>query len=379
MFWLSLTHLTTSIRQDLLMDFDSKSSLLSRIYNSSNASMWMLAASNCDEQYFLNTCDVAASLSSVVSYHSTIVSLIHLGRSIAKSVEQRLKLASKTVPAFPTFWGSCVSQYDYVRKELDSFLSSMGSLSDSVATLLDEEQPSDASQSSSATTSSSSNFGDIWKSSMLKRHELVRKWHREMQRLSAVFEPDHPVVLTEKVFNNNWHSSAKWMTARALVEQLLIPGCPTFLSRSGASRTLDDISCNNFHSQLALIDPELDDRLWLDFPWNVAEEEDENRKREILERLWNRVAYLDGVLISSREELFFGFWVIGHMSYWKAVWIGDQRYFLISDPELQYFKVLSMDQTNAFVSDLKSRVNPIDGSEGQHYRARRLRNDDQHR
>lgn len=344
--------------------------------------MWMLVTSNCDEQYYLNTCDVAASLSSVVSYHSTIASLIHLSTSIAKSVEQRLKLASKTVPAFPTFWGSCVSQYDYVRKELDRFHSSTSSLGDAVAALLDEEEQSSTSLdalNSNGTSSASPNFGEEWQGAMSLRHDLVRIWHQEMQRLSAVFEPDHPVVLTEKVFANNWHSSAKWMTARALVEQLVIPGCPTFLSRSGASRTLDDISCNNFHSQLALIDPELDDKVWLDFPWNVAEEEDENRKSEILERLWNRVAYLDGALISSREELFFGYWVIGHMSYWKAVWIGDQRYFLISDPELQYFKVLTMDQATAFVSDLKSRVNPIDGSENQHYRARRLRNDDQHR
>ena len=380
MYWLSLAHLTKPIRHELLESSQPGASLFKRLMRSPKANLWLLACSSCDEQYFLNTCDVAASLSSVVSYHPCIASLMLLGEKIAGSVEKRLKLASKAQPAFPTFWGSCVSQYDYVRKELDSFLSFTKSLRKHVLELLDgemEELEKTSGQivDSSSYSNGNDSFGVDWRRNLDTRHQLVRRWHREMQKLSAVFSPDSPVVLTEKVFKNNWHSSAKWMTARALVEQLLIPGCPTFLSRSGASRTLEDISCNNFHTQLALIEPESDDRIWLDFPWNVAEEEEEKTKLFILNRLWDRVAYLDGALISSREELFFGYWVIGHMSYWKAAWMGE-KYFLISDPELEYFKVLTIQQAITFVSDLKSRVNPLDGSETQHYRARRLRKDD---
>lgn len=343
----------------------------------------MLANSGCDEQYFLNTCDVAASLSSVVSYHSSIASLILLGQSLANSVEQRLHLASKTDPAFPTFWGSSKSQFDYASAELASFRSFIQTLIKDVSSLLDaeihEKNASSANHGASVKVTEDAvsiyDFGAKWKTSLLARHTLVRKWHREVQKLSAVFRPDLPVVLTEKIFSNDWHSSTKWMTARAALEHLFVPGCPTFFSRSAASRTLEDIACNNYHTQLALIEPEADDKIWLDFPWVVSEETSLPEVDRILDLLWDRISYLDGALISSREELFFGSWIIGHMSYWKAVWMGE-KYFLISDPELQYYKVLTLNEVLGFINDVKTRVNPLDGSENQHFRARRLRNDD---
>lgn len=371
LFWLSLAHLSSPMRSDLLES--SRDSLLWRILESPHAHLWALATSNCDEQYFLNTCDTAARLSSIVSYHYCIASLIHLGRVLSQCVEQRLKLASKTLPAYPAFWGSSPSQYDHSNAILTSVREVLNQLEQDIRTLLDSEKISaqEGEEARDFTRRDITNDKEVVLEMVLVRHEFVRRWQREMQKLSSIFFPENPVVLTEKTFKNDWHKSAKWMTARAFIEQLIVPGVPTFLSRSEASRTLEQISCDYLHTHHHLVDPEDDKSMWLDFPWSVAEENNEETKTSILERLWNRVAFLDGALISSREQLFFGYWEIGHLSYWKAVWMG-QKYFLISDPELQYFKVLSIDQAVKFVSDIKSRVNPLDGSVQQHYRARRL-------
>jgi len=385
MFLLSLSHLALPLRNDMLFGNAPSQSLMRRIKDSRYLNYWMLSCSNCDEQYFLNTCDTAASLSSIVSYHACIASLIHMGRLVCAEVEKRCPLARDDEPAFPTLFGSVPSQLAYVSTMIANFRSYMDDLELMVLNILDGErqQRVDSGPSSSSSSSSSSPSSDerqellppLFDMNMvLERHELMRRWHKEMQRLSSIFFPDDPVVLTEKIFPNNWHKSAKVQTALAFLDQFL-PGRPTFLSRSQASRSLEQIDCHYLHTQLALLEPEADNGLWLDFPWNVADETNPTERMVIMEKLWERIVHHDGLLISSRESLFFGFWTIGHLSYWKGVWLGpelEDRYFLISDPELRYFKVLTIAQAERFVADLNNLVNPTDGAVVQHYRTKKL-------
>lgn len=388
MFLISMTHLSSPLRRDLLTEKTQGQSLMLRIFNSPNLHHWMLACSDAEEQFFLNTCDIAASLSSIVSFHSCIASLIHLGSIICDDVERRMQLSSKQIAAYPVWWGRTPSQYEHVKSIVDEFRNTMRVLDEDIRAVLDQETPIGLIPTSMALNSSSSRQNSSTAPTVTIEQDEVRliqtrrsfltKWNRSLQRLSSVFYPDNPVVLTEKIYQNDWHKSAKWMTARALVEQFL-PGKPSFLSRSEASRTLEQITCHYHHTTIAFISPEVDNGLWLDFPENLAQENDKLKKLEIISSLWDRIAFHDGILISSREHLFFGLWTIGHLSYWKAVKLGpkeDDRFFLVSDPELQYFKVLSLEQVSDYASDVKNWVNPTDGAVIQFRRAGRLRKED---
>jgi hypothetical protein len=380
MFWLSLAHLSLPLRQDLLISEEHTQTLSRRIYNSPFLSYWMLACSDAEEQFFLNTCDTAASLSSIVSFHSTIASLIHLGRLISSDVERRMSMASDSSPAYPVWWGSAPSQRSFSQALLDEFNREMASLESQISSILDAEQQTFPS-SSKVLSTSSSHLAEVragpsvFEEGVLQeRRKLVTKWHKAMQKLSSVFFPENPIILTEKVFQNDWHRSAKWMTAKGMFEQFL-PSRPSLLSRAPASRTLEQISCHYHHTSLALMDPDADEGVWIEFPYNLSDALEYSKKMDFALKLWLRIAYHDGILVSSREHLFFGYWIIGHLSYWKAVKLGtkeNDRYFLISDPELHYFKVLSIDQVVNYVSDIKNFVNPTDGAVVQHFRAARL-------
>jgi hypothetical protein len=386
MTWLSLSHLVLPIRIELLKEEKPEQSLFLRVMNSPRLDAWMLSCSNAEEQYFLNTCDVAASLSSIVSLHPNIASLIHLSNRIYNDVCGRLVLAAKELPAYPVLIGSAPSQYDFSKSLLEDFRRNMDELEADVLTILDNEiSPTRNTGALDSTegleedqTLARSYPGKVDMKLVLSLYGLITRWHKQMQLLSSIFFPDSPVVLTPKIFANDWHKSAKCMTALALFDQL-IPGRPTFLCRSQASRTLEQISCYRLHTHIALIESEADKGLWLEFPWNVEEENSPDIRKSILSTLWRRILLLDGALISSRESLFFGYWTIGHLSYWKAVRLGPKesdKYFLVSDPELCYFKLLSINQAVSFVANIQNLVNPTDGTVVQHYRTMRLRNED---
>lgn len=354
MLQLSLCSIIKTLRSEIMTD-----EFFCLISKSKFLALWMLSCSDSYEQIYLNTCDISATLTSFVAIHPNLASLLFLSDKIISHLNHKLLLSDKKIPAYGTLWFENLvpSQYEYSNKVIENCVFEMNKIKKQIKSLLNEEK------------NESKNFDQNFYQIYFKRlSSLVKNWHHNMQVLSSIFIPQSPIVLTSKLISNKWLLSSRIMTVFSLISQF-IPGAPSILSRANASRELELVPFFLYHTQTAILNPDLDpiflnlNEILLDLKLD--------QQFETLHQIWYLILYSGGVLFSSKETLFSS-WLIGHLSYCTAQFQNGQMHFLISDPEISSYKLLTVDQMRQYLIDQKSCVNFLDATTWQFYRTKVL-------
>ena len=216
-------------------------------------------------------------------------------------------------------------------------------------------------------------------------NKIVCAWNRNVQVLSSVFTPNDPRYLTPKVISERWHLSAMLTTITSALTQFL-PGQPKMLARTRAAFGIEHMPCYLFHTRVACVPPTADGNIYFGFAHDMAEAQTQGDTKKMdyyMEALWTRVARIGGALYSSREVLY-KFWIIGHLNYVQAVRVPVSalpclgvdfehvssksdfvKLFLIADPEIRDYRVMTMTQMANYVSDLTNLFDILDATQYQ--------------
>lgn len=315
---LYLVNFTSELKNRILND-----PLYLEICSSQHLKVFMLGCSAADQQYYLNTCDVATTLNALVLYHPNIASLLVFGEVISSYLWDKIAMLNDRDPAYKTLFGNLLvpSRKDFITRVLTNFDNQTRETRDKCYKILRKDHIH-----------------------LEEVNSLMFMWNEGLQHLSSIFIPEMPVMLTRKIFSERWHLSAKVMTAYSFFAQF-VPGMPSFLSRACASKDLTQVPCFNFYSAAfyEIEDPtfpRLRRRLFKT-KGNLIEQ------RKVVEEFWLHIIANRSVLFDTPEVLF-GFWHISHLSLCTASVLkrGDteEKVFLVSDPEIKHYKVMTIDE-----------------------------------
>ena len=317
---LGLANLSPAFRRTVLA-----SPLVEQVLAAPDLPLWMLSCSNSDEQYWLNTCEVAARNGMLAARLPTVAHCVVLTRDIVAHLRStRLPRLAKDRPWTRTLWGRCCGRVPSVRAHCERVLAAA-----------DEELDALESRIRAALAAGPS----LARQAELQR--LVQDWNRATQRLSSVYAPEEPVVLSRKLFSDAWRRSAQ---AAALPCTLgsLWPGQPLVLSRNEGTLGEYDSSGSRFTWRDRLAPQSFPQ--FAELPRKMAGPE----ARALLEELW-RLALAYGGLFFASQETIFGVRV-GHLNGLYALRLADgTAHFLVGDPEIRRFKLPSVEEMRALV------------------------------
>lgn len=163
------------------------SELVRAVLASDRLLQWMLTCSHMDEQYWLNTCEVAARNNAICARLPTVAHCMVFTQAIVDDLRAtKLPTLSKTQPWARSAWRCDLpSVAAYCAAVLDQADADLAALVAHCHALLARGSPLDALCG------------------------VVHEWHRITQQLAGIFYPAEPVVLTRKLFSENWQLSAK--------------------------------------------------------------------------------------------------------------------------------------------------------------------------
>lgn len=332
---LYLINFTPSFKEVILKD-----PLFNSIKSSKYLHLWMFACSNADEQYYLNSCNVAATLNALFTIHPNISTLIVFSDIVTSYLENKIKHMNKSIKAYPSLIGNIFvpTAKEFSSNILQSFKKSIKSLRNTCHDIIKSEHSLNISKD------------DNELEYILKLHSLIQEWNKEMQQLSSIFIPEEPIILTSKILKDRWHWSSRIMLIYSLIAQF-IPTIPTFLSRSYSSRGITDVPHDHLHLDLYTY---VDDCFELeDICNNIREEKTKNGDYLMLvEELWDLMILKRGIYVESSELLYYC-WKIYHLSSCIPIKMEKngkiERAFLLSDSEIRHFKILTMEQMAVFL------------------------------
>lgn len=385
MLLVSLANVSYNMREKIISD-----PLFQQIKTSPNLIVWMLACSGSDEQYFLNTCDTASSCTSLTARHSTICNLLILSSCVLREIRLQNDSLSTTEPAFPSYWSSYVPS---VRLYVNSCATEVENLLKQIHTqanqFLEEEKykktilshsslPSLSSSLSSPPSSSSSSSSSLSLSPLnvyLSRlFKLTKEWNYSMQVLSSIFSPHQPIVLTRKPFSERWHLSAFVMWILCSLTKY-IPGQPASDARTRSSHEITYIRPHLYHTFRTQVTSYEDNNIFYHFSSSVRESPP-SLQLKMVRFLWRKALKRGGLLYSSREYVK-GVGVVGHLNVMFATLVNTdntindgaeeeyltrvrKKVFLISDPEICNFKVLTLMQMFELLCNVQYNLNLLD-------------------
>jgi hypothetical protein len=96
---LQLMHYSEGLRSEML-----SSTLCGRIMTGCAPSHWMLACSDSDEQYWLNTCAATAVNLALTHHAATLATLLVLAHTIATRIKRQLQILQPDADAHPSLW-----------------------------------------------------------------------------------------------------------------------------------------------------------------------------------------------------------------------------------------------------------------------------------
>jgi len=204
--------------------------------------------------------------------------------------------------------------------------------------------------------------------------------------VSSVCKPI-PSVITMKPFSQQWHLSAIVMTVVSGILHF-IPGYPDMFSRTASSGHLGNVPCYNLTNFGIKVKEEWDNYLYLKFAHKIQslQKKQPQLVESAMNRFWQRLFDVGGALFVSRECVYSTWWV-GHLSFVSALAIPKkpspddtplekhllenptdfsqrnssrdefydyERYFLISDPEILYYKLMTFSQMLDLISNPKN-------------------------
>jgi hypothetical protein len=147
-------------------------------------------------------------------------------------------------------------------------------------------------------------------------HELVLEWQFAMQMLSSVFNPVLPVVLTVKPLQEQWHLSSKVVSAAALVA-MIFPRQPSFRSRLHGTPAQFEPLLRQLTFHYRVLPTRRNTEKWRSFVSCLRDPQLERvRKLDRVLALWNECHYRGGLLFSSNEAIWGS--MVGHLSYLVA-------------------------------------------------------------
>ena len=292
--------------------------LVKRVCASPHLKYWMLACSGMDEQYWLNTCETAARNDMIAIRVPTVAHCIVLGREICKHIRQnQLPKCSKTEPWTKMLWYCCTpSVHSYCTKILDETEDDLNILTERANQLLEKEI-----------------------TSTVELHGLVHDWNWILQRLSTIFYSEEPVVLSKKLFSNNWQPSAKFISFPCLLSSFL-PFQPLITQRKEGTAGEYPASRNWFTWRDRISPSQYPEFKDLAFKMDKMTVE---KRNEMLLQLWNFALLYGGIVFASKEFIW-GLGV-GHLNVLYALKMEKSgRFFLVCDAEITNFKWLTFDE-----------------------------------
>lgn len=290
--------------------------LVKRILDSPQLLDWMICCSGSDEQYWLNTCEVAARNTALAARLPTLAHCMRYTRLIIVHLRENMlpKLSSTKRWAGGVFMCKALSQKAYCERLINSVEETLNGMELKCDALLSNMKPG---------------------SPVLRQalQQLLFDWNKATQMLSSVFDSEGPVVLSRKLFSENWQLSAKTIALPCILSTVL-PGEPFVWSRNEGTP-------GEYHRAREWV--VWRDRLPAqDWPRLAKIQEDMKRmtdeqKEEILNELWYVSLFLGGVVFASKEHIF-GV-EVGHLNILYAVRLEQAgRFFLVCDPEIRRYK-----------------------------------------
>ncbi len=308
------------------------SPLVNEVLAAPDLSQWMLSCSGFDEQYWLNTCEVAARNGMLATRLPTVAHCIVLTRDIVSHIRstQLLKLP-KDKPWTRTLWGGCYgvpSVREYCRAVLDAVDEELDGLEQRIRSALQMD------------------------SSLEKKkreiQEVLQAWNKTTQFLSSVYAPAEPVVLSCKAISDQWQRSAK-LAAFPCLFGMLVPGQPLVMSRNEGTLGEYDRSGSRFAWRDRLAPQSFPQ--FKDISKRMRDMGDEEA-RTLLAELWGLALSYGGLFFASQERIF-GV-AVGHLNGLYAMRLPDGTpQFLVGDPEIRRFKWLSTDEMRVLVTSDK--------------------------
>jgi hypothetical protein len=322
----SLANFSPSFRRTLR-----NSPLVEQVLAVPDLPLWMLSCSNFDEQYWLNTCEVAARNGMLAVRMPTIAHCIVFTRDIVTHIRStRLSRLSKEKPWTRTLWGACCGRVPslraYCERVLEATDEAMDELERRVRRLIVEKASLERQK---------------------ELQQLVMDWNRATQFLSSVYAAGEPVVLSRKLFSDQWQRSAKLLALPCCVGTLW-PGQPLIMSRNEGTIGEYDSSGSRFTWRDKLAPQS--------FPQFASLPEkmtgDAAAANELLDELWHLALSYGGLFFASQETIF-GVQV-GHLNGLHAVRLADgSPHFLVGDPEIRRYKLLSVEEMRLLVASPK--------------------------
>jgi len=280
----------------------------------------MMACSDSDEQFYLNSCESAACNQGFIYHASCIVPLIALAQKISSHIKDyRLIWLSKKEPAYPSLWpNTSPSIYSYVFNRLTIFDKQIHDLELKAHNLADRSLRKE-----------NITYKELF--------QLASDWNYAVQGASSMFTPNSPVVLTKKIFTQEWSMSAHCMSLACLFGSF-IPGEPFIWCRKKGPRAqyLETISWISYR---IYIGHRFKDRVLSTYA-QIFQRQDDKGKTEMLDFLWLRTLDNGGFMFQSKEVLYFH-WV-NHLCFLIAITdINKNKLFIVSDPEITGYKLLN--------------------------------------
>jgi len=344
-FQVSLLNLTTGVRLALHRD-----ELGIAILHQRRLFRWMLACSNTDEQYFLSSCDSAASNVSLMSHHTTIASLLVVSRLIGKAFEAQMAGLSEKTRAYATIWPqwTAPSQKQYVTQRRLFFLKENERIYRLGLEYARDEKGNGPS--------------------LDKLFHLTKMWNFSMQSFSSVFFASQPVVMTRKLIPDRWHLSTFLMTLLCALSSLL-PTQPSLNARKEAPHDMSYLHGYNYHTFRTTVQRNYVYCNFATILRGFANEMDSEKQQiQFVKKLWKKALKMGGLLFASKEHVY-GRWWVGHQSFLVSVVFNTEspdrslkkvKFFLIADPEIRRYKIVNFEQMRNLVKDRKVVFDLID-------------------
>ena len=327
---LSLSNFHGSMRKIALED-----KLVIQVVASPQLPLWMLTCSNMDEQYWLNTCEVAARNNMIALRLPTVAHCIVFTREICRHLtEWIIPKLSKSKPWSKSLWGYCCFS-----------LPSVQAYATSVVERVELELDDLVRRGELLLQLESEPFSERLELSLQR---LVLDWNRVTQLLSTIYYPDEPTVLSWKLFPGQWQLSAKSIAVPCILGSLL-PGQPLVVSRNEGTQGEYFRASSYFIWQDKL--SKIRSSEFCDLAARILEMSREDRD-EILNQLWELALNYGGVFFGSRESIFGQ--DVGHLNGLFAIRMPKTgRHFLICDPEISRFKWTNFDQMAVLIGSPK--------------------------
>ncbi|GAM17702.1 hypothetical protein SAMD00019534_008770 [Acytostelium subglobosum LB1] len=307
--------------------------------------IWMISCSNNSKQYYLNTCNPAAFNMSFISKAPILPTLMTILNEILKKIELYKKVETKkSIKAYNAIVDINVpSVFEFMEKKLTKVKAMYDSLNDKTLQAI-------TMCTTTPTPTLTAKDTSIKPDNLIKHIiKLTTLWNKTMQSFSSIFSPSCPKILTRKPIANNWHASAYLMTMYCGITSIL-PGQPRLFERMTGTLPFFFESIMFINYEFCFSKLARQHRIYDQFAQSVRDMNEQER-RHILERLWDDCFIMGGVLFCSSERILR--MDIGHLNYLFSIKIGDDKYFLVGDPEIKNFKLFTLD---AFINVILQRV-----------------------